>query len=135
MTRKTISIAFAVALSGALLITSCSKQEDPTPTPAATFKGTWHVSENSKDFGSSTYNCTISDSSDGTHLLLAYLYGFNKKIYGTPNGNNLTIPAQTIQGNSVSGSGVLANATQINLSYWVRSTSTHYDTVTAVLTK
>ena len=131
--KKILELLIVSALFGVLLLTSCTKQDTPAPTP--TFIGTWHVSEKSKDYGTSTYNCTISDSSDATHLLFAYLYGFNKKTYGTPSGSNLTIPTQTIQGNSVSGSGVLANANQINLSYLVRTTSTHYDTVTAVLTK
>ena len=131
--KKILELISAGTLFGILFLTSCSKQE--TPTPAPTFIGSWHVSEKSKDYGTSTYNCTISDSSDGTHLLLAYLYGFNKKIYGTASGNNLTIPTQTVQGNNVSGSGTLANANQINLSYLVRTTTTHYDTVTAVLTK
>ena len=131
--KKVIELSLTTALFGVLILTSCSKQDAPAPTP--TFIGTWHVSENSKDYGASTYNCTISDSSDATHLLFTYLYGFNKKIYGTHSGSNVTIPSQSVQGNSVSGSGVLANANRINLSYWVRTTTTHYDTVTAVLTK
>ncbi len=142
MLKRTISIAFTAALFGALLLTSCSKQDDPAaPTPSNSdprekFNGLWHVAENSKDFGTSTYNCTITDSSNSTHILFAYLYGFNKKAYGTVNGNNFTIPAQTIQGNSISTtSAVLTNANQINLKYLVQTTSTHYDTVTAVLTK
>ena len=141
MLKKTLSIAFTVAISGALLLTSCSKQDDPAATPnnsdpRAKFNGLWHVAENSKDFGTATYNCTITDSSNTTHILFAYLYGFNKKAYGTVNGNNFTIPAQTIQGNSISStSAVLTNANQINLKYLVQTTSSHYDTVIAVLTK
>ncbi len=139
--KKILELSIATAIFGTLFLTSCSKQEDPVTTPTSTdprdkFLGLWHVNENSKDFGVSTYNCTISDSSDGTHILFAYLYGFNKKIYGTPNGNNFTIPSQIIQGNSVSSNnGALSNANQINMTYLVRTTTTHYDTVIAVLTK
>lgn len=132
--KKVINLSLAAILFGVLFLSSCAKQDDPTPvTP--TFIGYWHVAENSTDYGTSTYYCTISDSSDATHILFAYLYGFNKKIYGTHGGSNFTIPAQTIQGNSVSGTGVLANANQINMTYLVRTTTIHYDTVRAVLTK
>jgi hypothetical protein len=139
--KSIIKLSLATVLFGSLLLTSCSKEDDPTATPSSSdprdkFLGSWHVSENSKDFGPSTYNCTISDSSDASHILLAPLYGLNKKVYATPNGNNFTIPSQTIQGNSVSANnGTLASTNQINLTYYVRTTSTHYDTVSAVMTK
>ena len=133
--KKISSISLVLTLFGVLFFASCAK-ETPAPTSTAPiFTGYWNVSENSKDFGASTYNCTISDSTDGTHLLCAYLYAFNKKTYATKSGSNLIIPAQTIQGNSISGSGILVNANRLNLSYLVRTTATHYDTVTAVLTK
>ncbi len=139
--RKAAELSIAAILFATLFLASCAKQDDPAATPTSSdprdkFLGNWHVSENSKDNGAATYNCTISDSSDATHILIAYLWGLNKKIYGTPSGSNFTIPAQTIQGFSVScNNGVLASANQINMTYFVRTTSTHYDTVTAVLSK
>lgn len=139
--KKVIELSIALALFGALFLTSCNPQDDPAATPTSTdprakFHGNWHVAENSKDFGTSTYNCTITDSSDASHILIAYLYAFNKKVYATTSGNYFTIPSQIIQGNSVSANnGVLANANQINLTYLVQTTLSHYDTVTAVLTK
>ncbi len=132
--KKVINLSLASILFGVLFLSSCAKQDDPTPvTP--TFIGYWHVAETSKDYGTSTYYCTISDSSDATHLLFAYLYGFNKKISGTHSGSSFTISAQQIQGNSVTGHGTLANANQINMTYFVQTTGVHYDTITAVLTK
>jgi len=138
--KNLTNLSIATVLFGSLLLASCAKTEDPSATPTSSdprekFNGNWHVSENSTDFGTSTYNCTITDSSDATHILIAYLYGFNKKAYSTVSGNNMSIPSQIIQGNSLSGNGVLANANQINLTYLVRTTTTHYDTITAVLTK
>jgi hypothetical protein len=138
--KKVIELSFAALLFSSLLLTSCSTQDDPTATPANTdprdkFHGNWAVSENSKDYGPSTYNCTISDSSEASYIFIAYLYGFNKKIYSTVSGSTFSIPTQTIQGSNVSGNGILANATHINLTYYVKTTSTHYDTITATLTK
>jgi hypothetical protein len=138
--KKVIQLSFAAILFGVLFLSSCAPEDDPTATPENTnprakFHGNWAVAENSKDYGPSTYNCTITDSSDASHIFIAYLYGFNKKTYSSVSGNTISIPTQTIQGNNVSGSGTLMNATQINLTYYVQSTGTHYDTVTAVLTK
>lgn len=139
--KKFLSLSVAATLFGILFFTSCSKNEEPEPTtstntdPRARFHGNWAVSENSKDYGPSTYNLTITDSSNSTHILISYLYGFNKKTYATVSGNNFTIPTQSIQGNNVSGSGVLTNANRIDLKYTVQTTGTHYDSVTAVLTK
>jgi len=131
--KKLLSLSTAVALFGMLLITSCAKEEEPEPTP--TFHGIWDVSEHSKDYGHSTYNLTISDSSNATHILLAYLYGFNKKTYAVASGNFFTIPVQSIQGYNVSGKGAMINANHVEVSYLVQTTATHYDTVKAVLTR
>jgi len=138
--KKTIKFLLAAILSGTLFLPSCAPEDDPTVTPEnsdprAKFHGNWAVSENSKDYGPSTYNCTITDSSEASYIFIAYLYGFNKKTYSTVSGNTMSIPTQTIQGTVVSGSGTLANDNQINLTYYVKTTGTHYDTVTAVLTK
>lgn len=138
--KQTIKFLFAATLIGTLFLTSCAPEDDPEVTPEssdprAKFHGNWAVSENSNDFGSSTYNCTITDSSASPYIFMAYLYGFNKKVYSSVSGNNLTIPSQIIQGNSVSGSGTLTNANQVNLTYYVQTSLSHYDTVTATLTK
>ncbi len=139
--KKAIKISLGALLLGSLFLASCAKQDDPSNNPSTgdpreKFHGNWHVSENSKDFGASTYNCTISDSSDASHILIAYLYNFNKKVYASPSGSNFTIPSQIIEGTSISANNcVLSNANQINMTYFVRTTTTHYDTITAVLTK
>lgn len=140
--KKLISISVVLTLFGVLFFASCAKEDPATPNnptstdPRAKFHGNWNISETSTDLGTvPPYVVTISDSSDASHILFAYLYGFSKKTYGTVSGNNFTIPVQLIQGQNVSGSGVLTNANQINMKYLVQSTSTHYDTVTAILTK
>lgn len=140
--KKLISFSLTLTLFAILFFTSCAKEDPATPDdpastdPRAKFHGHWFVSENSQDFGSSSYYCDLKDSTDGTHLLFACLYGFNKNTYATVSGNNFTITTpQLIQGNYISGNGTLASTNQINMKYIVQSTGTHYDTVTAVLTK
>jgi len=138
--KKVIQPLFAAILMGALFFASCSKQDDPinepnNADPRAKFVGNWYVTENSTDYGSSTYNCTISDSTNASYILIGCVYGFNKKAYATVSGNNFSIPAQIIQGSSVSGGGTLANANQINMTYYVQVTISHYDTIVAVMTK
>lgn len=131
----------ATLLSMTSLISSCSKEEDAPPAdtgttdPRAKFIATWSVAENSHDFGPSTYSVSISDSSNTSYIQFGFLYGFNKRAYATVSGNNFTLPLQLIQGNNVSGQGVLSSANQINMTYYVQSTASHTDTVTAVLTK
>lgn len=137
--KKIISASVALILFGTLFLASCAKQDDPaTPAnsdPREKFCSNWQVSENSKDYGASTYNCTISDGTDDSHILFAFLYGFNSKTNASVNGNNFTIPSQLIQGHNVSGGGVLSNANRINMTYLVQNTATHYDTIKAVFTK
>ncbi|MDF2437083.1 MAG: hypothetical protein K0Q95_1459 [Bacteroidota bacterium] len=138
--KKIIPFILAGSLCSALLFSGCEKEEEPEPsTPGATdprdaFNGNWAVSENSTETGASTYNLTISDSSNASYLLIAYLWGTHTKIRGTVSGSTLTIPSQIVEGNSFSGAGVLANSGRLNITYWVNQGAS-VDTVTAVLTK
>lgn len=136
--KKIFLFASAAILMGTLFLSSCAKTDDVNPTTGDArekFLANWYVSENSVDFGTSTYNVTITDSTNASYILFAYLYGYNRKISATVSGNNFSIPAQTIQGNTVSGSGTLTSTNRIDMTYLVRTTGTHYDTVRAVLTK
>lgn len=138
--KKIFLFAASAILTGTLFLSSCSKTDDPAVTPTSSdprdkFVANWYVSENSHDFGSSTYNVAISDSTNSSYILFGYLYGYNRKTYATVNGNNFSIPSQIIQGQTILGSGVLSNASRIDMTYLVRTTSSHYDTIRAVLTK
>ena len=138
--KKIIHLFFASVLMSTLFLTSCAPEDDQAATPEnadprTKFNGNWDIAESSTDFGQSTSNCTITDSTVSPYVLVAYLYGFNKKIVSSISGSNITIPVQTIQGQNVSGSGTLVNANQINLTYYVQTTNVHYDTITATLTK
>jgi hypothetical protein len=140
--KKTFAIAFATILFGTLILSSCSKTDDPAATPTTTstdprarFVATWFISEHSSVTGNGTYYDTIVDSSNTSYILHKFLYGFHTGVKATYNGNNFTIPSQIIQGTTVSGSGVLVNANRINMNYLVWSGGSNYGTLTAVLTK
>jgi hypothetical protein len=110
--RTIVNLFVVMGFSSILLFSSCAKEEntnpdDPTTDDQSKFKGNWTVAEESTDFGKSTYNSTISDSTDGSHVLIAYLYRFRTKAYATVSGNTMTIPSQTIEGLKLSGTGVL----------------------------
>ena len=141
ISRNSYSWMLAGMLATTSLFSSCSKEEDAPPAdtgttdPRAKFVATWSMAENSHDFGPASYSTAISDSSNTAYIQFGFLYGFNKRAYATVSGNNFTLPVQLIQGNNVSGQGVLSTANQINMTYYVQSTASHTDTVTAVLTK
>lgn len=139
--KKSVLLFATIATFAILFLNSCKKNAEPDPTsptttdPRTKFDFTWLNSENSVDFGPATYNVSISDSSDASYIMLSFLYGFNKRTYATVSGNNFTIPTQVVMGNNVSGTGVLTTANQINIAYLVQTTLTHFDTISAVLTK
>ncbi len=134
--KKITLYTFAIILFGTLCFTSCKKTEDTAPSTSTAnngFSGSWHNSENSSINGPATYPVTIKAPTPST-ITIDSLYGFHTKINATVINNNFTIPSQVIEGNSVSGSGVLANSTRINMIYVVNN-GLNKDTVTAVLTK
>jgi hypothetical protein len=138
--KKLFSLLSITAISFSLFMVSCSKEEEPEPStgstdPRAKFVATWQNDENSQDFGTSSYPVIVSDSSNASYIMFGFLYGFNKRVYATVGGNSFNIPTQLISGSNVSGSGTLTNADQINMTYIVQTTGTHWDTVTCVLTK
>jgi hypothetical protein len=139
--KKVNNLFALIAVSGILLFSSCAKEDDTIPDDPTTdeqvkFKGSWTVSESSIDNGKSTYNVVITDSTNAAYLQIAYLYGLNKKkTHFTVNGNTMTIPEQLNSGLFLKGFGTMENTKRISLKYTVQITKSHYDTVTAVLTK
>ena len=132
---KTLSNYIILGISICTMLISCAKDTDTQPLETIDFKGTWAVNEQSKDFGASTYNVSISDSLGGAYIHFAFLYGFNKKVKASVSGKQFSIPNQLIQANNVSGNGTLTNSSRIDMKYYVQSTTTHFDTITAILRK
>jgi hypothetical protein len=121
-------------------LSGCAKEEEPEPEPGTTdprakFHGHWLTQENSSANGTSSYYVDITDSSDASYILMAYLSQYHTKIRATVSNNSLTIPSQVIEGNNVSGSGSLASSNQINLNYLIWLGGSNYDTIKATLTK
>ena len=133
--KKALRIVSALGLTGMLFLASCSQEEDPNNVTLPGINGSWSVTETSHDFGTTSYSLSVSDSSDASHKLIAFLYGFSKKTYGTMSGSTLTIPVQIIEGNNVSGHGSFVSSNRFELTYYVQSSSSHTDTVTATLTR
>lgn len=134
--KKTVSKSLIIILFGAAFFGSCKKTEDPAPTSTNTnnsFAGTWHNSENSVHNGVNTYPVTI-EAPTSTTISFVYLYGFSTKVNAIVNNNTFTIPLDTIEGQAISGTGILANENQININYYVNN-GLFIDSVTAVLTR
>ena len=132
--KKAFSLTTLVLLASIVFISSCAKEEEGPPAQAVSYSGAWALIENSSDFGQSTYNVMITDTA--SNIQFAYLYGFNPyKTFALVNGNGFTIAPQLIAGSYISGGGVLTTPTRIDMTYYVQSTGTHYDTVVAVLNK
>jgi hypothetical protein len=136
--KKITQFLAAGILFGLIFLSSCAKEETPGPSssdPRAAFNGHWFISEQSSASGSGSYYVDITDSSNASFILFAYLYGYQTKVRATVSGTVLTIPSQVVEGNNVSGSGTLTNANQINMNYLVWLGGSSYDTVKAVLSK
>ncbi|HET6227277.1 MAG TPA: hypothetical protein VFF27_13420 [Bacteroidia bacterium] len=134
--KKAVRIASCAMVMLMVALSSCTKDEDVVPddAPPETFNGTWNVSENSKEYGASTYVATIS-STTGSAVVINRLYSLTKGTNATVSGKNLTIPSQTIDGLNISGSALLENANRISFKYYVQITAKKTDTVASIFTK
>ena len=139
--KKLLSFVIAGSLFSVVLLTGCGKDDETQPEnpstssdPRAGFIGQWAISENSSQTGVATYNVNIADSTNASYVLISYLWGTHTKVRATVSGSNISVPTQIVEGNSFSGSGTLANAHRINLTYYVNQGGS-IDTVVAALTK
>ena len=133
--KNIITHAIIPLLFAALFLSSCKKEKTSTPsnTTSNSFAGKWNNYETSSVNGPATYPVTIEAPNAAT-ILINSLYGFQSKVGGTVVGSTFTIPSQVVDGNSISGSGTLANPAQINMIYYI-DTGAYIDSVSAVLTK
>ena len=116
-------------------MSACTKEDDVTPQDdSTTFNGKWNVSENSKEYGTSTYVATIDYATAAT-VTINKLYSLTKGTVASFSGNNLTIQPQTIDGVTLSGTGVRENSNRISFKYYVELTAKKTDTVSSVFTR
>lgn len=122
-----------------LFFSSCEKEKNDTEPTLDNFVGVWNCVETSSLNGGASFEVHINKSttvSSQINIENFYNYGFSFIAYAEVNAasTEFVIPAQIIQGNTVSGSGMLVGTETINMSYTVDNGS-DIDYVTASLTK
>lgn len=124
-------------------LASCASNDDDSPTPTDErdeYIGTWSCAENSSKSGASTYDVVLRKNVNESNQFFMdnfYLLGSTHAAVITKSGNSLTIPTQSVSGNTVQGSGSISSSTKINLSYTTNDGSGPggIDNCTAILTK
>ena len=124
-----------------IFIESCTTEDtiDPTDSRDA-YIGTWSCAENSSLSGASTYDVRIrKDVSNSNQLLVDnfYLLGYSYSAVLSKSSSTLSLPSQSLSGNTIKGNGSIVSDIKINLSYTVDdgSGSAGIDNCSAVLTK
>jgi hypothetical protein len=107
-----------------LILHACSDDgNDPTsPTNdnRDDFVGLWSVTEESKIFGLSVYESEIiKNSSIASNIAIDNLYNLGIEVVtqAAVNGNQLSIPQQTITGQVLSGSGQLLDKNTLEFNF------------------
>jgi hypothetical protein len=106
-------IAF-MAVGATVFLASCAKEDnDPSGTGDARdkFTGSWTCNENSQQHGTSTYTMTINKAASPDQVIAKNFYGLGTSTNTVIviDGNNMTIQAQNVSGNTLSGSGSYNN--------------------------
>ena len=133
---KYIKYLFLGIVVSALMI-SCESEENnpPSDDPRENLVETWHCEEESQIFGTSTYSLSIEiDEYNDDNVVIYNFYQLGAQMYlvAKLNGTNLTISNQTIDNNTVSGSGIIINNfKRIEWDYYVDDGSS-IDTVSSV---
>jgi hypothetical protein len=129
---------FALLVTAILITQSCEDTNDKTNDPRDNITDTWQCKETSEVFKQTTYTVDITKSySDSTKIFIDNFYqiGVGSKVSAKLSNSSLTIPNQTLDGFTITGSGSVTNSYKtINLSYTVNDGS-GTDHVTAVYTK
>lgn len=136
-------LRLAFLMSGLLfMVYSCEPDEDPE-IRLNSIEGTWKCEEDHYDLGHQVYFVDIQRNvEDSTKVLIYNFLGLNASLDGelfvsaNINGRNLSIPSQSIDGHTVSGSGVVSsNYKTITLEYIDDIYQDGGDLVTAVYTR
>lgn len=131
-------IFFLAAIFATTLFISCVPEEEPLPADARdVYVASWDLNENSSIVGPSQYVVHINKvTTNTTQIEIENFYniGFNFKAKVNIDGNSMTIPTQTYNGNTLHGNGVKNSANSISMTYYVNNGST-IDTCTATLAR
>ncbi len=128
-----------ILMLGLLILLAACEADVPYPdNPALELSGTWQCRETSEKLPPASYTVTItSSSSSGEEIEVSNFYqlGQSRKIRILIQGYYLSIPVQTVDGFSISGSGsVNGRFDQISLTYTVDDQS-EINTVQNILTR
>jgi hypothetical protein len=119
--KKVLFIAMAVCST---LLYSCQPDDntDPSPTDARdNVTGMWACSENSTAYGQQNYDVEIiKDPANSGNIQIDNFFGLGdgKKVSASMSNLNLTIPTQTVDNTTFSGSGTISsNYKNISFTY------------------
>jgi hypothetical protein len=108
------NILRVVAAGTMIFLASCADEDDPTGTgdDRAKFNGSWTCNETSQQQGSSTYTITVTNDATSADKIVVknfYNLGTSTNTFIVIDGNNMTIQAQQVSGNTLSGTGTYSN--------------------------
>lgn len=111
---KNIKIYLGVVVMSLVVLSSCMEENPEDFDVRDDFVGSWQASEQSQQFGNSNYSVSISKhSSDSTKIYINNFYqiGTSERVVATVDGNQLSIPLQSVNARQFVGSGSLVSGT------------------------
>ncbi len=136
--RKTIQLPQIIAMGLIGLFVACEADTPYPDNPALELSGTWQCRETSEKLPPSSYTVSIaSSSSSGEEIEVSNFYqlGQARKVRILIQGYYLSIPVQTVDGFTISGTGsVNGRFDQISLTYTVDDQS-EINTVQNIFTR
>lgn len=119
-----------------VLLGACEALEDLGPD---SIYDTWYCVETSEIYNQTNYYVDLSKhpSEDGKIIIdNFYNLGYGMEVIANLTGLSITIPAQTVDGNAISGSGTIASSYKtLSFTYTVDDGGGTIDHVTAVYSK
>lgn len=138
MQRKTIRQPQIFTLGLLILLVACEADVPYPDNPALELSGTWQCRESSEKLSPASYSVTINSASSFSEEIEVsnfYQLGQSRKVRILIQGYYLSIPVQSVDGFSISGSGsVSGRFDQISLTYTVDDQS-EINTVQNILTR
>ncbi len=143
MKNKIQRLLLQCITAGMLFLASCAADDSDNPSPVDErdkYLGTWSCAENSSKSGASTFDVILRKNTNESNQFLMdnfYLLGSTHSAVLTKSASNLSLPVQSVSGNTVQGSGTIVSDTKINLTYSVNdgSGAGGIDNCSAILTK
>lgn len=135
------NISFYLSITALLILNAC-KEEEVIVVPegqtdyATAYTGIWNVNENSSVYGQTAYEIIVDRSNNNTIIMRNfYSLTYDVGTSATVTESSILINQQTVNGQSINGSGSLINNKKtMNLTYTANDGSGP-DNCTATATK